>query len=184
MRAYLLYLLPTTYYLLPTGAKRSMWRFRGSPHYLDQQGDRLGVSKILTDQARHNAEMYRVSVLVGQLCERYYRTPKEGGRAIVFPAELAQVQGTLGQCEQELEKLHVLAAAAQAIIDEAHRAFGIAPPGRHFRVRCDFDDLADAAELAPEEAHSTLVSPVKGEGALAPTSDPTPHAKPKHAKAR
>ncbi len=109
-----------------------MWRFRGSPHYIDQQGDRLGVSKILTDQARHNQEMYRVSVLVGQLCERYYRTPKDGGRAIVFPAELAQVQGTLGQCEQELEKLHVLAAAAQAIIDEAHRAFGIAPPSRQF----------------------------------------------------
>ena len=56
-----------------------MWRFRGSPHYIDQQGDRLGVSKILTDRARHNQEMYRVSVLVGQLCERYHRTPKDGG---------------------------------------------------------------------------------------------------------
>ena len=161
-----------------------MWRFRGSPHYIDQQGDRLGISKILTDRARHNQEMYRVSVLVGQLCERYYRTPKDGGRAIVFPAELAQIQGTLGQCEQELEKLHVLAAAAQAIVDEAHRAFGLAPPSRHFHVRCDFDDLADAAELAPEGAHTPLGSPGKEEGTLAPTTDPTPHAKPKHAKAR
>ncbi|MGP0063534.1 MAG: hypothetical protein ACLQGP_08050 [Isosphaeraceae bacterium] len=161
-----------------------MWRFRGSPHYIDQQGNRLGVSKILTDQARHNQEMYRVSVLVGQLCERYYRTPKDGGRAIVYPAELAQVQGTLGQCELELEKLHVLAAAAQVIIDEAHRAFGLTPPSRHFRVRCDFDDLADAGMLVPEEARTAIGSPGKGEGPLASTSDPTPHAKPKHAKAR
>ena len=90
-----------------------MWRFRGSPHYIDQQGDRLGLSKILTDRARHNPEIYRVSVLLGQLCERYHRAPKDGGRAVVFPAELAQIRGTLGQCEQELEKLHVLAAAAK-----------------------------------------------------------------------
>jgi hypothetical protein len=161
-----------------------MWRFRGSPHYIDHQGNRLGVSKILTDQARHNQEMYRVSVLVGQLCERYYRTPKDGGRAIVFPAELAQIQGTLGQCEHELEKLHVLAAAAQMIIDEAYQAFGLAPPGRHFRVRCDFDDRADAADPVPEKAHAPHRSPGQGEVALAPTSDPIPHAKPKHAKAR
>jgi hypothetical protein len=161
-----------------------MWRFRGSPHYIDQQGDRLGVSRILTDRARHNQEMYRVSILVGQLCERYYRTPKDGGRAIVFPAELAQIQGTLGQCEQELEKLHVLAAAAQAIVDEAHRAFGLAPPSRPFRVRCDFDDPADATGLVPDKAQTPLGSPGHGEGALAPTSDPIPHAKPKHAKAR
>ncbi len=133
---------------------KSMWRYRGSPHYIDQQGDRLGVSKILTDRARHNSEMYRVSVLIGQLCERYHRTPKDGGRAVVFPAELAQIRGTLIQCEQELEKLHVLAAAAQAIVDEAHQAFGLAPPGRHFRVGCDFDGLTRTTEARPHRSQS------------------------------
>ena len=54
-----------------------MWRFRGSPHYIDQQGERLGVPKILTDRARHNPEIYRVSVLIGQLCERYHRSRRE-----------------------------------------------------------------------------------------------------------
>ena len=161
-----------------------MWRFRGSPHYVEQQGNRLGVSKILTDQARHNQEMYRISVLVGQLCERYYRTPKDGNRAIAFPAELAQVKGTLGQCEHELAKLHVLAAAAQVIIDEAHRAFGLVPPNRPFRVRCEFDERAKATEIVPEEPNTQLRSDAQEDEALRPPSDSKTHAKPKHSKAR
>jgi hypothetical protein len=126
-----------------------MWRFRGTPYYLDAQGERLGLSKVLTDRARHNPEVYRVSVLLGQLCERYHSAPKQNGRAMVLPAELAQIRGTLGQCEQELEKLHALAAAAQAMIDEAHQAFGLDVPERFFRVKCDFDDLPEAADLTP-----------------------------------
>ena len=126
-----------------------MWRFRGTPHYLDAQGDRLGLSKVLTDRARNNPEVYRASVLLGQLCERYHRLPKEGGRAVIFPAELAQIRGTLGQCELELGKLHALAAASQAMVNEAHRAFGLEPPERHFRVHCDFDDLPEPADLTP-----------------------------------
>lgn len=126
-----------------------MWRFRGTPHYLDAQGERLGLSKVLTDRARLNKEIYRVSGLLGQLCERYHRAPKEGSRALLPPAELAQIRGTLGQCEQELEKLHALAAASQAMVDEAHEAFGLEAPGRHFRIRCDFDDLPVPADLTP-----------------------------------
>lgn len=128
-----------------------MWRFRGTPHYLDVQGERLGLSKVLTDRARLNKEVYRVSGLLGQLCERYHRAPKEEGRAVVPPAELAQIRGTLGQCEQEMEKLHALAAASQAMIDEAHAAFGLEVPGRRFGVRCEFDDLPAAADLTPNK---------------------------------
>src|SRR4051812_30808989 len=36
------------------------WRFRGTPHYLSAQGDRLGLSRILTDRARFNPEIHRV----------------------------------------------------------------------------------------------------------------------------
>ena len=68
---------------------------------------------------------------------------------MVLPAELAQIRGTLGQCEQELEKLHALAAASQAMIDEAHEAFGLDVPERRFRVKCDFDDLPEPADLTP-----------------------------------
>ena len=68
---------------------------------------------------------------------------------MVPPAELAKFRGTLGQCEHELEKLHALAAAAQAMVDEAHGAFGLEIPERHFRVRCDFDDLPGPADFTP-----------------------------------
>jgi hypothetical protein len=126
-----------------------MWRFRGTPHYLNAQGDRLGLSRVLTDRARHNAEIHRVSVLLGQLCERYHRAPKEGGKAVVFPTELAQIRGTLGQAEQELEKLHALAAGAAAMLDEAHEAFGLAPPERAFRVWCLYDEPAESPDCRP-----------------------------------
>jgi hypothetical protein len=123
-----------------------MWRFRGTPHYLDAQGDRLGLSRALIKGARHNREVYQVSVLLGQLCERYHHARKEAGRAVVLPAELAQIRGTLGQCEQELQKLHALAAAAQAMLEEAHEAFGLECPRRGFRVQCDPDGPSVAVE--------------------------------------
>jgi hypothetical protein len=127
-----------------------MWRFRGTPFYLDAQADRLGLSKVLVDRARTNAEIHRISTLLGQLCERYHHAPKEDGRiATVFPAELAQIQGTLGQVECELSKLHALAAASQAMVDEAYQAFGLAVPKRTHRVVCDFDAEPAPADLVP-----------------------------------
>ena len=126
-----------------------MWHFRGTPHYLDAQAGRLGISRVLVDRARTNTEIHRVAVLLGQLCERYHRAPKEDGRAVIFPAELAQIQGTLGQAECELSKLHALAAAATAMIDEAYRAFGLAAPERSHRVVCDTDPGPSPADLVP-----------------------------------
>jgi hypothetical protein len=116
-----------------------IWRFRGSPHYLRAQGDRLGVSRVLTDQAAKNPEIHRVAVLAGQLCERYHQAPKVDGVARIGGPATAQVEGTLGQCEMECAKLHALAAAAAAIVDEARAAFGLAPRERSYDVQCKFD---------------------------------------------
>ncbi len=116
-----------------------LWRFRGTPCYLDVQGKRLGVSQVLTDRARLNPEIHRVSVLIAQLSERYRVLPKESYRAVASPPELASVRGTLVQAETEMAKLHALAAAAQAMIDDGYRAYGMEPPHRHFAVCCEFD---------------------------------------------
>jgi hypothetical protein len=118
---------------------KGMWRFRGSPHYLDQQAKRLGITQVLADRARHNPEIYRVSVLLAQLSERYHRVRKENGKAVFFTTELAQIKGTLEQCELELQKLHMLASAANAMLDEAWQAFGYETPQRLFKVTCDLD---------------------------------------------
>ncbi len=100
-----------------------LWRFRGTPHYLGQQSSRLGVTPVLADRARNNQEIYRVSVLLAQLCERYHKARKEDGRPILHGTEMGQVRGTLEQAEQECAKLHALAATAAEMIDEAYRGF-------------------------------------------------------------
>jgi hypothetical protein len=120
-----------------------MWRFRGTPHYLDRQASRLGITKVLADRARHNAEIYRVSVLLAQLCERYHKTRNEAGRPVWGFAERDQVRGTLQQCEQECAKLHALAATAAAMLDEAWVECGMDPGDRHFAVLCDYDPLPE-----------------------------------------
>jgi hypothetical protein len=116
-----------------------MWRFRGTPHYLGHQASRLGITQVLADRARNNAEIYRVSVLLSQLCERYHKARKEDGRPVFGITELGQVKGTLQQCEQECAKLHALAGAAAAMIDDAWRAYELSQPERQFAVMCNFD---------------------------------------------
>ncbi|MGO9920961.1 MAG: hypothetical protein ACLQIB_40520 [Isosphaeraceae bacterium] len=138
-----------------------MWRFRGSPHYLDAQAARLGLPKVLADRARHNAEIFRVQVLVSQLCERFHRARKEDGRPVFGGPELSQIRGTLEQAELELQKLHMLAAASTAMLDEAWEAFGIDKRKRPYEVMCDFDTgvlpLGDGTVgVAPDAALSAM----------------------------
>ncbi len=116
-----------------------MWRFRGTPPYLAAQAKRLGISQVLADRARHNPEIHRASVLLGQTCERLHRARKEDGKPFLMGPELAQIRGTLEQVEQESAKLHALAAATAEMLDEAWAAFGFTPPDRHYAVLCDFD---------------------------------------------
>jgi hypothetical protein len=116
-----------------------MWRFRGVPPVLSGQARRLGISPVLADRARHNPEIHRAAVLLGQLCERAHKARKENGRPVLSGPETAQIRGTLEQAEQECAKLHALAATAAEMLDEAWRAFGYEPPPRHYEVLSDFD---------------------------------------------
>jgi hypothetical protein len=116
-----------------------MWRFRGTPHYLDQQAKRLGITQVLADRARNNPEIYRVAVLLAQLSERYHGARRENGRPVLYQTELAQVKGTLEQCELELQKLHMLAAASDAMLADAWQAFGFAKQSRIFEVNTSVD---------------------------------------------
>ena len=111
-----------------------MWRFRGAPHYLDRQAARLGITQVLADRARHNPEVYRITVLLGQLSERYHRARRENDVPVLNTTELAQIRGTLEQCEMELQKLHMLAGAADMMLCDAWLAFGFHEPDRTFKV--------------------------------------------------
>jgi len=126
-----------------------LWRFRGSPHYLAAQAKRLGLPQVLADRARHNAEIFRVQVLVSQLCERYHRAPKDNGVPRFGGPELGQIRGTIEQAELECKKLHMLAATSAAILDEACAAFAIERARRPYEILCEYDPvittLRDAA---------------------------------------
>ena len=122
-----------------TFERRPMWRFRGSPHYIDQQAERLGITKVLADRARTNPEIHRVSVLLALLSDRYHTARHENGRPVISRAEMAQIKGTLEQCEHELQKLHMLAAASDAMLDEAWEAFGFPKQSRDFGVYTSID---------------------------------------------
>jgi hypothetical protein len=124
-----------------------MWHYRGTPHYLNTAAAKLGLSQVLADRARHNPEIYRCSVLLAQLCERYHRARKEDGRPVFYPTELGQIEGTLGQAEEEAAKLHALAKAAAAMIDEAREAFELEPAGRPFAVRCEYQGQQPTSAL-------------------------------------
>ena len=98
-----------------------MWRYRGTPYYLSKAGERLGIPQVLLDRARNNSEIYRVSVLLAQLCKKWHKVKKdENGNPIFNVSELAQIQGTIHQTQQESAKLHALASAAQEMIDEEY----------------------------------------------------------------
>jgi hypothetical protein len=116
-----------------------VWRFRGTPHYLSAQAGRLGITQVLADRARHNPEIYRCAALLAQLCERYHTARKVDGVPVFGPLELSQIEGTLCQCETELQKLHMLAATSSVMLAEAYAAFELEPPLRPFGVLCDHD---------------------------------------------
>jgi hypothetical protein len=111
-----------------------MWRLRGTPHYLNEQAKRLGISQILADRARNNPEIYRCAILLAQLCERYHKAMKANGKPVFDVQDVHQIKSTLGQVELELQKLHMLAATADAMLAEAYRELEIAEPLRTFSV--------------------------------------------------
>lgn len=116
-----------------------MWHFRGTPPYLTAQARRIGMSDLLADRAKHNAEIHKVSILLGQLCERWHKARKEDGRPVVGSVDLAQIVASLTHAEQECSKLHALAGAAALMIDEARAAWGLPVHDRGYAVLSDSD---------------------------------------------
>jgi hypothetical protein len=113
----------------------NLWRFRGSRHYLEECGRPLGVAPILLRHAAHNNEIHRVATLMAQLCERYHAAPKDDGVPCIHPYETAKIQAVLARAEDECAKLHALAQAAAAMIDEAYAAFAFAQPPRSYEAQ-------------------------------------------------
>ena len=117
------------------------------PTISSQQAVRLGITQVLADRARNNQEIYRVSVLLAQLCERYHKARKEDGRPVLPRPELDQVRGTLHQAEQECAKLHALAGDRGRDDRRGLPGFRARAAARHFAVlsRLRHPDYSPAA---------------------------------------
>ena len=122
------------------------WHFRGTPNYLRSQADRMGHTEIMADSAGKNTEIHRVSVLMAQLCEALLEGSKENGKPVFHPPELEQISATIGVARREVDKLYMLAAASEAMIQDACEAFELAPPTRPYLLIADADD-AQTREL-------------------------------------
>ena len=145
------------------------WHARGSLYHLILQGERLGIARVAVDRARRNAEIHRVATLLGQLNERYHRLPRdERGEPAMVGGVLSIVEGTLVQCEEECQRLHALAAACQAMIDEARAAYRLPPAERSMRVASDFDaapaPVGAPAAASPENGHDRRRPVIKAKG--------------------
>lgn len=131
------------------------WHFRGSPHFVAVQGRRLGLSIGLLARSKPNEELRSIGSLVAQLCDRYHRAGKTpDGTPIFGHDELKQVAAALGQAEIQVDKLHAVAAASQAILGEVYDAYRLPPPTREFRVVCDYDEITAGLPAADGTAET------------------------------
>lgn len=123
------------------------WHFRGSPHYVVAQARRLGLSVALLTKDKPNKEINDIGSVLAQLCDRYHRTPLQpclpGEQPISrFGApELMQIRAALDQAEIQVDKLHAVAAASQAMLTEAYPALGLEPRSRSFAVISEYDEI-------------------------------------------
>ena len=107
------------------------WRFHGSPHVLALQAVRLNIPQHVVRRAEVNQELGRIQQLLAK-CFQWYFGEKAAPGA---------VENTLAQAEQECAKLHALAAAADAQLEEAWQAFGLLRPERGYRVEAASEPL-------------------------------------------
>jgi hypothetical protein len=131
-----------------------MWHFPGSPIFLTRQAERLGLTKQPFDYvhaSRGNPDLYTLSGIIGQLCDRFRGALKSGTAHGLSVPDLGAVTATLERCEREVRKLHLAAASADDMLAEAYRVFAIHRPRNPFEIVSNFD----VAPLAARGAATT-----------------------------
>jgi hypothetical protein len=115
------------------------WHFKGSKHYVEHQARRLGMSDAQVKRALRSDELSRVNHFLSQLSDRHKQARTVDGQPVFHPPEIAQIEAVIFQAEQEVGKLHMLAATSCDMIDECRAAFGLRPTKRPFEVMSDSD---------------------------------------------
>jgi hypothetical protein len=139
-----------------------VWRFRGAPHYIEQQGERLRLTTQTVKRAVDNKELRWMAGLLSQLSERLVRVFNNGD-VHLDPKEAEAVHSTFLQAEESIARLHLLAASSAHAVDEARAAYNLPPYARPFAVTCEFDpNLQTNGEVVePSSPHAS--KPRKGD---------------------
>lgn len=148
-----------------------MWIFQGSPFYLDKQAKRLRIAQRLAHASRSNPEIYKLALAIGQLCGHLAAAEKvrRFGGSENPVAELPlphQFRASLERCGEEAAKLHLLAAAAEQMLNEAYDACGIERPPTTYEIMSEFDEPPPKAAVDPIAApeFEDVITPDDGVG--------------------
>ena len=125
-------------------APTRLWRFRGFPSYLTVQAQRMRMPDILIKRTLQNKQMHDLSVSLASVSETAVKMSLGG----LTDIKRNQLKMALEHAEDDVSRLHMLAAAAAAAVDEARVAYGLEPYQRSFHVHCEFD-------TAESNGHST-----------------------------
>jgi uncharacterized small protein (DUF1192 family) len=127
------------------------WHFPGAPGYLIDAAVRLGVSIGAVHKAEQETTIKGIATPLGESYSRYQKVkgPTRDNRDFT-PMELRDVGGHLAEARKWDAKLHAMADAGRAMIEDCAKAHGL--PAGEYRYRVVGPKEADVAPLRAEIA--------------------------------
>ena len=126
-------------------APSRVWRYRGSPDYLEQQIQRLRLPASIKKRAQTNKEVCQASTLLGQLSERLIKCASNNGENIsMTPQERADINAAIDEGERFVAILVCATAGMAQALDEARAAYKLPPKQRDFEIISVYDQPAES----------------------------------------
>lgn len=123
-------------------APQRVWRYKGSPVYLDRHIARLRLPARISAHGQKLTEVKAVSSLLGQLSNTYFKAIPKDGKPSLLPSERLAVKAALDQAEEFVGTLAAATAGMAEALDEARAAFGFDPKPRDFELISVYDQPA------------------------------------------
>lgn len=116
--------------------------FTTAAAFVEAESRRLGLADVFARRLLRSPDFRRPATRLGELQQRYIRTPKEDGRPVLTSPELARIHAEIANAEAETKILYILAEATEAMLGDAYAFFGFEmpatpPPGMQQSRGCD-----------------------------------------------
>jgi hypothetical protein len=128
----------------------------GTPTVLESQAARLKVPARFASICRHDPELHKLGTLLGQLKD-WLKDPHRPGKTRYLPeSERPRIRAAFVQYEEFHQRLHLRAAACDAMLAAAYELFGEVPPTRSYALTA----ASDVVEVEPAPTLVDAASPV------------------------